>query len=126
MIFQRILKEGLIDIESFQEGDFMAINREMDSYILEVKETIRTPSKATKETWKEIKSIDVSIYEVDDRINTQSVRFNDSTHIGLTWCKDIKDGKNRLKKGETIYNILSSKTKGRFTTLLLKVVDTDV
>ncbi|MEG0180952.1 MAG: hypothetical protein RSA01_00525 [Clostridium sp.] len=104
----------------------MAINREMEPCILEVKEETRTPSKAVKEAWKEVSSIEVAIYENDDRINTQSVRFNSSSHTGLTYCKDIKEGRNRLRKGEIIYNILSCKTKGRLTTLLLKVVDTDV
>ncbi|KMT21593.1 hypothetical protein [Clostridium cylindrosporum] len=104
----------------------MAIIRDMQPYILEEKVTYRTPSKFLKEVWIEIKSIDVAIYENDDRINTQSVRFNSSTHTGLTNYKEIKEGRNRIRKGEVIYTILSCKTRGRLTTLLLKVVDTDV
>lgn len=103
-----------------------SINRDMELVLLETKIKIRTPSGATKETWGNPIDIEVAIYDIDDRINTQSVRFNDSSHTGLTRYKDIKEGINRLRKGETVYNILSAKTKGRLTQLYLKVADTNV
>ncbi|MCW6112415.1 phage head completion protein [Clostridium sporogenes] len=104
-----------------------SINRDMNPILLETKVKTRTPSGATKEEWKESNTIEVAIYDIDDRINTQSVKFNDSSHTGLTrHKKDIKEGINRLRKGDTVYNILSAKTKGRLTQLYLKVVDTNV
>lgn len=103
-----------------------SINRDMESILLESKIKIRTPSGATKETWDKAITIDVAIYDIDDRINTQSAKFNDSSHTGLTRYKDIKEGINRLRKGDTVYNILSAKTKGRLTQLYLKVADTNV
>lgn len=104
----------------------MSINANMEPILLEIKTKNRTPSGATKEAWGNAITIEVAIYEIDDRINTQSVKFNDSSHTGLTRYKDIKEGINRLRKGDTVYNILSAKTKGRLTQLYLKVVDTNV
>ncbi len=104
----------------------MSINANMEPIELETKIKTRTPSGATKETWENTTTIEVAIYDIDDRINTQSVKFNDSSHTGLTRYKDIKEGINRLRKGNTVYNILSAKTKGRLTQLYLKVVDTNV
>lgn len=105
-----------------------SINRDMGKIFLDKKTKTRTPSGAEKWNWDTENSIEieVAIYDIDDRINTQNARFNDSSHIGLTRYKDIKEGLNRLRKGDMIYNILSSKSKGRFTQLLLKRVDTDV
>ena len=105
-----------------------SINRDMELILLDNKIKSRTKSGAEKWNWDTENSveIEVAIYDIDDRINTQSARFNDSSHIGLTRYKDIKEGLNRLRKGDMIYNILSSKSKGRFTQLLLKKADTDV
>lgn len=105
-----------------------SINRDMEPILLETKIKTRTPSGATKEVWDTDNpiNIEVAIYDIDDRINTQSVRFNDSSHSGLTRYRDIKEGINRLRKGDTVYNILSAKTKGRLAQLYLKVVDTNV
>ena len=103
-----------------------SINRDMRPILLETKIKTRTLSGATKEEWKESNAIEVAIYDIDDRINTQSVKFNDSSHTGLTRYKDIKEGINRLREGDTVYIILSSKPKGRLTQLYLKVVDTNV
>ncbi|APC81724.1 TPA: hypothetical protein ACXDAZ_002230 [Clostridium botulinum] len=105
-----------------------SINRDMKPILLETKVKKRTPSGATKEVWGTDNpiTIQVAIYDIDDRINTQSVRFNDSSHSGLTRYKEIKEGINRLRKGDTVYNILSAKTKGRLTQLYLKVVDSNV
>lgn len=103
-----------------------SINRDMEPMLLESKIKIRTPSGATKETWGNPIEINVAIYDIDDRINTQSVKFNNSSHTGLTRYKDIKEGINRFRNGDTVYNILSAKTKGKLTQLYLRVVDTNV
>lgn len=105
-----------------------SINRDMESILLDKKIKSRTKSGAEKWEWdtENATLISAAIYDIDDRINTQSVRFNDSSHIGLTRYKDIKEGLNRLRKDDTVYNILSAKIKGRLTQLLLKRIDTDV
>ncbi|WP_049041135.1 hypothetical protein [Clostridium sporogenes] len=106
----------------------MSINANMEPVLLETKVKTRTLSGATKEKWDTDNpiTIQVAIYDIDDRISTQSVKFNDSSHTGLTIYKDIKEGINRLRKDDTVYNILSAKTKGRLTQLYLKVVDSNV
>ncbi|MBS4535830.1 hypothetical protein GOQ29_09405 [Clostridium sp. D2Q-14] len=105
-----------------------SIKRNIKTYFLDTKIKIRTPSGASKEYWDIENSIEikVSIYDVDDTINTQSVKYNDSSHIGLTKHKSIKEGINRLRNDFDIYNIISSKPQGRYTQLLLKRIDTDV
>lgn len=102
------------------------INRNMQKCILEKKEKVKQPSGATKETWTSEKEIEVAIYDIDDRINTQSAKFNSSTHTGLTTEKNMREGINRLNIEGTIYTIEGCKLKGRLTQLLLKKVDTNV
>lgn len=102
------------------------INRDMNPIMLQKKETTKTPSGATKEAWVTVGNIKVAIYKTNDYRNTQSVRYNESTHTGLTACKDIKEGVNRLIDGKVVYDLTSVNPKGRLTTLLLKVVDTNV
>lgn len=103
-----------------------SINRDMKPMILETKVKTITSSGATKESWDNPVKIEIAIYDIDHRINTQSIKFNDSSHTGLTRYKEIKEGLNRIREGNTIYNILSAKTKGRLTQLYMKVVDTNV
>ena len=68
-----------------------------------------------------------SIYKNSDNISTQSVRYNLSTHTGLTFYKNIKEGINRLVDSDgIIYNITGANGKGRLNSLLLKVVDVNV
>lgn len=102
------------------------LNRDMIPCVLEKKEKVKQPSGASKEVWVVDKEIYIAIYDIDDRINTQSVRFNNSTHTGLTAEKSIREGINRLNGKGTIYTIEGCKLKGRLTQLLLKKVDTNV
>ena len=106
----------------------MGIITNMKHYMLQSKTKIRTESGAQKETWTNRLVIDVSIYDKNERLNTQSARYNESTHTGLTFYKKIKAFKNRLIDEETqeIYEITSAVNDGRLTNLLLKKVDTDV
>lgn len=106
----------------------MSINSEMRSYSLQRKIKIRTESGATREEWDAGRIIMVTVKKTNDLLHTQSVRYNESTHTGLTRCKYIKPYVNRLKKTDTgeIYEIISATNDGRFNNLLLKKVDTDV
>lgn len=101
----------------------MSINSNMKSLILqENKETI-TPSMSRKKGWVDLKEpILIAIYETDSRVNTNNARYNDSTHIGLTFNKDISS-KNRLKDGDRIYNITGVNPQGRLSQVFLKVIE---
>lgn len=102
------------------------INRDMQSFKLQAKTDQQNDFGEMISKWEDVGVIEVAIYKTNDYISTNSIRYNESTHTGLTAYKDIKEGKNRLVDGSTIYNIISSNAKGRLNTLLLKVVDVDV
>ena len=104
----------------------MSINTDMQLMELERKTSIRTSSGATREVWGKVAEIYVAINKIDDLISTQTARANESTHTGLTRCKNIKEGEYRLNKAGIVYQILSCNTASRLTKLYLKVVDTDV
>ena len=94
--------------------------------MLQVKTVVEGASGADKEAWMDVKTIDVAMYLTDDMKNTNSVRYNESTHTGLTFYKGLDKHINRFKDGETIYTITKLNERSRLTSLLLKVVDMDV
>ncbi|WP_089966494.1 hypothetical protein [Clostridium gasigenes] len=93
---------------------------------LQVKYIEESPSGAERNEWKDVKEILVAIYKTNDTLNTQSIRYNASSHTGLTFSKDIKEGINRLVENNVVYEVTSANPKGRLNSLLLKVVDTNV
>jgi len=103
----------------------VSINSDMKPIMLEKRSEIPSMAGAKKYRWEEDKIIQVSLYLTNDMKNTQSVQYNESSHTGLTRSKDIEKNNNRLREGDTIYTINKVNPKGRLTTLLLKVVDTD-
>lgn len=105
----------------------MSINSNMRAMTLQVKKKVESKSGAVKGAWQDVDTIYVSIYKNSDMISTQSIKYNLSTHTGLTFYKNIKEGINRLiDKDGIIYNITSANGQGRLNNLLLKVVDTNV
>ena len=104
----------------------MSIIADMKPITIQKKVKVESPSGAIKEDWADVVSVGMALYLTDDMKYTQSVRYNESTHVGLTFNKDIDKNKHRLRDGDTIYTITKINTKGRLTSLLLKVVDTDV
>ncbi|MEG1495271.1 MAG: hypothetical protein RR406_03125 [Bacilli bacterium] len=104
----------------------MSINSEMKKVKLQVKEKVESPSGAEKFIWKDVKDTLVAIYKTNDTLNTQSIKYNSSSHTGLTFNKNIKEGINRLIDNEVVYDVVGANPKGRLNSLLLKVVDTDV
>lgn len=104
----------------------MSINSEMKKVKLQLKEKIESPSGAEKFIWKDVKDTLVAIYKTNDTLNTQSIRYNSSSHTGLTFNKEIKEGINRLIDNDIVYEVISANPKGRFNTLLLRVVETNV
>ncbi len=101
----------------------MSINRDMRKYVLERKETTRTPSGASREEWRRVKEIMVAVYEKNDMRVVSSEKYMKSTHSGLTHYKEIKADGYRLIRNGTVYEITDCNTEGRLTNLLLKVVE---
>ncbi|NFA43976.1 phage head-tail adapter protein [Clostridium botulinum] len=104
----------------------MSINSNMKPIMLQKKGKVKSPTGAPKEQWVDVKTINVAIFKTNDMLNTNSTKYNESSHTGLTFYKDIKEGINRLVKDNVIYNITSANSQGRLNNLLLKVVDTNV
>lgn len=103
----------------------MSIASNMKKYMLQEKKEVRGPSGAKKTVWTDVKEIDVSIKKTSSVLNTQSVRYNESTHIGITFYRNIKIGLNRILEGSKVYDI-TDVTAGRQTVLLLKEVNINV
>lgn len=101
----------------------MSINRDMKKYVLEHKETARTPSGALREEWRRVKEIMAAVYKKNDMRVVSSEKYMKSTHSGLTHCKEIKADEYRLIRNGTVYEITDCNTEGRLTNLLLKVVE---
>ena len=103
----------------------MSIVSDMKLIILQRRKTIPTNSGAPKYEWEDDKTIDVAIYLFNDMKNTQSVRYNESTHTGITFYKGLDKHTSRFRDGEAIYTITKINERGRLTSLLLKVVETN-
>lgn len=104
----------------------MSINSEMKKVKLQVKGNVESLSGADKFIWKDVKETLVAIYKTNDMLSTQSIKYNSSSHTGLTFSKCIKEGINRLVDNDVVYEVIGANPKGRLNSLLLKVVDTDV
>lgn len=103
----------------------MSLMTRTKDFILQYETTVTTDSGAKKVTWADLKSIKVSISQVNQSMQYQSAKYLESTHVGLTNTKGIKAGKNQLKdSGGNIYQILSAAGDHRVTNLLLKKVET--
>lgn len=100
----------------------MSINRDMKEYTLQHNESVRTLSGAKKAVWVDKGTIQVAVYKKNDLKVSASEKYIESTHTGLTHCKDIDSDVYRLLRDGIIYDITDCNTEGRMTNLLLKVV----
>lgn len=100
----------------------MSINRDMKKYILQRCAPERTDSGAEKEKWEYVREIDVAVYKKNEFKTITSEKYAESTHTGLTSCKNIRANDNRLVKDGVIYLITDCNTEGRLTNLILKVI----
>lgn len=100
----------------------MSVNRDMKKYVLQKNTPTRSPSGADKDNWADAGEIDAAIYKKNDMKVVASEKYVESTHTGLTYCKDIKSDKSRLVRDGVIYVVTDCNTEGRLTNLLLKVV----
>ncbi|CEK30260.1 hypothetical protein JGS6364_09061 [[Clostridium] sordellii] len=99
----------------------MSINSSMKKLILQENKEIITPSGYRKNKWSDKCEVFIAIYETDSRVNTSSIRYNESSHIGLTFNKIIMVG-NRLKYKGKIYNINGVISQGRISQVFLKEI----
>lgn len=104
----------------------MSIARDMIDCMLQEKVTVRSKSGAKIDEWRNVHQIKVAIYKSDERIIAASEKYKDATHVGLTFCKNIKSGKHQLVIDGAVYQVKKSDSKHRLTNLILKEVDTDV
>ena len=100
----------------------MSINRDMKTYMLQRNESIRTLSGAEKNDWKYIGLIRVAVYKKSDLKILTSEKYTESTHTGLTYCKEIDSNGYRIVRDNVIYEVIDCNVEGRLTNLLLKVV----
>lgn len=101
----------------------MSINSQMRKLKLQEEKEIIKPSGARKKDWVDLDNpILIAIYETDSRVNTNNARYNESSHIGLTFNKAISS-KNRLIDGDKIYTIIGVNPQGRLNQVFLKVID---
>ena len=91
----------------------MSIVSDMKSIMLQRRKKVPTNSGAPKYEWEDYKTVDVAIY-------------NESTHTGITFYKGLDKHTSRFIDGDTIYTITKINERGRLTSLLLKVVETNV
>ena len=100
----------------------MSINRDMKEYTLQHNEPVRTPSGAEKASWVDKGTIRAAVYKKNDMKVSASEKYIESTHTGLTRCKDIDSDGYRLVRDGVIYEITDCNTEGRLTNLLLRMV----
>ena len=100
----------------------MSINRDMKKYMLQENHPIRSPSGAEKDNWIDVKEIDAAVYKKNDMKVVASEKYIESTHTGLSYCKDIQADTFRLVRNNAVYAITDCNTEGRLTNLLLKVM----
>lgn len=100
----------------------MSINRDMKEYSLQHAEKTRSPSGAEKHNWVEKGRIQAAVYKKNDMKVSASEKYIESTHTGVTRCRDIDSDGYRLVRNGVIYEITDCNTEGRLTNLLLKVV----
>lgn len=99
----------------------MSVFLDMQPVMLQVNKAVSGASGALKTQWQDICEIDVAIYDNDAFKSTQSAKYEQSTHNGCTYFKDLIPGSEyRLILGDYAYNLTSFNTSGRMTTLLLK------
>lgn len=100
----------------------MSVNRDMKEYILQHNEPVRTPSGSRKDVWVDKAKIQAAVYKKNDTKVAASEKYIQSTHTGLTFCRDIDSDGYRLVRDGVAFDITDCNTESRLTNLLLKVV----
>ena len=69
-----------------------------------------------------LKTVDISVTLLTKTLNETDVRYVDSTHIGLTFDKTLKDGMRITSDGIRYYMIKLVNNDGRMSQLTLQEV----
>lgn len=102
----------------------MSINSRMSiAELQEYAEIQEQPSGEFINDWVKEKDISISIFNKDDRIyRSNSIEIAESTHIGITFIKGLKKGRNRIIKDNDIYEITSTNDDAPKSIIYLKKV----
>lgn len=101
----------------------MSINQTIKATLQEKKLVGSSKTGSKKYGWLTIAEIDISLYKTNSMAMTQSIKYQESTHVGITWYKGVEEcdqGKYRLVIADKVYDVTSSNPTGRRTVLLLK------
>lgn len=102
----------------------MSIYTDMVTVRLERNDALAGLSGALKDNWIKVDDINVAIYKNDSFKTTTNVKYESSSHSGLTFWKGFEEGKEyRMLIGMSKYDITYFNETGRTTTLLLKQVN---
>ena len=101
----------------------MSIYTDMIPVTLLCNKPVEGLNGAQKENFIPVAEIEVVIYKNDSFKSIQSVKYEQSTHNGLTFYKGFEDGKEyRLQIGMTVMDVTYFNVVGKYTTLLLKEI----
>lgn len=101
----------------------MSIESRMKNITLQKINVMHSNTGAQKQVYEDLGMIRVAISKTNSTSFTNSLKYQESTHVGLTRYLGLdEDEKYRLVDGEKIYDITSI-TPGRYTNLLLKRID---
>lgn len=99
----------------------MSIYTDMITVTLQSNEPIEGKTGALKENWVFVENIDIAIYKNDSFKSSNSVKYEQSTHSGITFYKGFEEGKEyQLLIGMSKYEVTDFNMTGRFSALLLK------
>lgn len=101
----------------------MSINSRAKNYSLKKLIETKTASGALKKEWKLERVISVTISKLEGYLNTENIRYKETTHTGLTHYKDISSGEYKLEGFGRAFNILDVNSEGRLTVLKLKELE---
>lgn len=102
----------------------MSVYTDFVQVMLQVNDTVKSPSGAQRDNWIDVQKVDAAIYKNDAFKSVQSTKFDKSTHNGLTFHKDYDLKKEyRFVIGMSQYLITDINTQGRFTTLLMQEIN---
>lgn len=101
----------------------MSINRDLRPYRLQINDIQQTESGAKKDQWVDTGTVMVAVYQTEQAIRYGGNEvYKETTHIGLTFERQIEAKRHRLVRDGKTYLVLSMDPQGRMAQLALKVV----
>lgn len=104
----------------------MTINRREVPATLERLSRVRNDLNESVDQWTpDTDPIMVSVYPVSAFKNFSNVRYQESSHVLITRCREVALGKTRIVIGEEIYTPTFVNPAGRKVQVLAKVMTPD-